>query len=63
MSEISPPPVMSPVVGFVVVWLLVGSFLVWMFRLIGLKSMKVVGMAYAFSLVPAALVASTLASN
>lgn len=45
-----------PVIGFVVVWLVVGTVITWLFNLIGLKSMKHVGTAYLASLAPALIV-------
>ena len=52
----------DPVTGFIIVWLFVGGGIAFLMNLIGFKSLKAVGVAYAFALLPAMYVALILAS-
>ncbi len=53
----------DPVTGFIVVWLLLGAAITVILHLMGLKTLKVIGTAYAFALVPAMIVAYMLADE
>ena len=52
----------DPVTGFIIVWLFVGAGIAGLMHLVGYKSLKAIGMAYAFALLPAMYVAMILAS-
>lgn len=53
----------DPVTGFIIVWLLVGAGITVVLHLMGLKTLKVIGTAYAFALLPAMMVAYMLAGE